>query len=171
MHKPGGPGPIVVRQWFRKHRMKGEVGVLCGQSVEVVLIKEFLPGAGAIPEGHPASCSLRIEQKRQVRTQWSHSRAATQVDHFLAGILDQKISERTGQLDRISSAKTVCISGTNAGITVLASRRRGNANVELELAMERRICCKRVIAAHGGIGPGPVLKEVVCAPYLRERIF
>src|SRR5262249_5231279 len=133
MHKSCWPGPVVMRERFGKHRTKAEVAMLCCQSIKVVLIKKFLPGTGAIPEGHLTDCFLSVEQERQVRVQRGHSRAATQVDHFLVRILDQKVAERTSQLDAISSSKTVGVSGTDAGITILATRGRRNPNVEYKL--------------------------------------
>src|SRR5579862_8414316 len=107
--------------------------VLC-QSVEVILIEEFLPGTGTIPEGHLSGRFLRVEQERQVRAQRGHSGAATQVDHLLVCVLDQEIAKGASQLDTISSAKAVRVGGTDPGITILATRRHRDPNVELKLA-------------------------------------
>ena len=62
---------------------------------KVILVKDLLPRARAVPKADPARGVFRLEQVREMRAQRSHARAAADVDHFLLRRLDMKIAERS----------------------------------------------------------------------------
>ena len=134
---------------------------------EEVGVEQFLPRAGAIPEGNPARGFLNFEQVREVGAQRSHARAAADVDHFLTGRLDVKITERPDNIDRVAGFEGPHVARAGAGGAFLPGGRRGDANIQTDRAFAR-VAGDRVVVALRAIGVfGNEVENAVPTPYFR----
>ena len=88
----------------------------------------------------------------EVGPQRSHAGAPANVDHLPLRGLDMEIAERPDGRNNVSRLEAEYITGADAGSTILAWRRRCNADVEAQRAIPLLVAGERVVVAPAGLG-------------------
>src|SRR5580698_934478 len=87
---------------------------------------------------------------REMGAQWRHACASADVDHLVLRGLDVKIAEGADGGNGVARLEAEDVARSRAGRAILTGRRRGDADVEAELALSARIGGKRIIVAPAG---------------------
>ena len=87
--------PVVFWPRLGHRNVEFEIRKFLFNLAELILVKNLIGIACAIPIRNFASRLKRMEEMKEMRTEWRHASAATDINHFTIGILNEKLAEGT----------------------------------------------------------------------------